>query len=125
MNETPEQQKSEVTETEPIEGGAVLAENSNDLSPPIEGGRVEGVQDVVAFHERKHHAQTASYIGYILVGLLGVSFFFHYICKLFLVYNNMPDQAKDFSDDFKTWLPIISGLAGSATTYYFTRQNKL
>lgn len=108
MSEQPEEVQP-ISEEAPIEGGEI-----KDLDP--EGS--------VHFHEVKHRAQTARNIAYVLVGLLGVSWFLHYIGVLLLEWYGKHEAAENLSKTFSSWLPIISGLVGGAVTYYFTKERK-
>lgn len=101
-----------------VDGGAVS--QVKDDSALIEGGEVKGVKEPGDFHERKHRAYTASKLGITLVWMLGVSFLVNIIGKIILEFYGMHDAAKDLSDDFKTWLPVIASLVAAAVAYYFS-----
>lgn len=87
----------------PIEGGST----ADGQSPRIE---VKGPFDI----EKYRGALT-----FTLVGLLGVIIVGHYLCVLVLAWNGK--KLDGVTSAFNTALPVISGLAGSAVTYYFTR----
>jgi hypothetical protein len=86
-----------------IEGGST----SEDRSPPIE---VKGPFDV----DKYRGALT-----FTLVGLLAIILIGHYLCLLVLEWNGK--KLDGVTTAFNTALPVVSGLAGSAVTYYFTR----
>lgn len=87
----------------------------------IDGGHV-GELEQVPFEAEKHRAETARRIAFFLVVALVGTWLIHYAACVFLLWRGHAEVAKGLSDDFKTWLPVISGLAGSAVTYYFTKE---
>lgn len=87
----------------------------------IDGGHV-GELEQVPFEAEKHRAETARRIAFFLVTALVGSWLFHYSVSTVLLWNGHADVAKTLSDDFKTWLPVISGLAGGAVTFYFAKE---
>lgn len=91
----------------------------NADEPPIEGGIVEPLQD--AFVEVRHRAQTARWLAIALILILGVSFFLHYGITAYFLIKGKAEAIEGLSRAFNVWLPVISSLAGSAATYYFTR----
>jgi hypothetical protein len=100
-----------------IEGG--------DLSGlEIEGGSVSKFEyyPKVEFHEAEHRAHTARRLAYWLVIILGVSIVAHYVSTMVLEIYGKHEAAESLGTIFNTWLPVISGLVGGATTYYFTRE---
>jgi len=90
----------------PLEGGST----SDDRIPPIE---VKGPFDV----DKYRGALT-----FTLVGLLGVIIITHYIGVLVLEWNGK--KADGVTSAFNTALPVVSGLAASAVTYYFTKSDQ-
>lgn len=87
----------------------------------IEGGHV-GELELVPFEAEKHRAETARSIALFLVSALVGTWLIHYGVSTALLWSGHADVAKTLSDDFKTWLPVISGLAGGAVTYYFAKE---
>jgi hypothetical protein len=73
---------------------------------------------------KQSHAATAHTIAKWLLIILGGSVLLNYVCLMVLIYSNRQDGAKLLEDSFHTWLPVLSGLAGSAVTYYFTKNAK-
>jgi len=59
----------------------------------------------------------ASFIGLCCI------FLFHSIAVFYLA-KNRPDSIEQVNRVFSTWVPIFSGLVGSAATFYFTHQRK-
>jgi multisubunit Na+/H+ antiporter MnhB subunit len=58
------------------------------------------------------------------VGLLAATVVLHYICLTILLGLKRQEEATTLERVFNAILPVVSGLAGSATTYYFTREGK-
>jgi len=86
----------------------------------IEGGDVVDVNNDVQY--RKHHVHTASKIGMILVWMLGISFILNFAGKILLELYGLHEAAKELSDDFKVWLPVIASLVSAAVAYYFSKE---
>lgn len=112
------QTEIKVSNRDVVDGGAVT--QVKDESALIEGGEVKDVKEPGDFHERKHRAYTASKLGITLVWMLGLSFLTNIVGKIILEFHGMHDAAKDLSDDFKTWLPVIASLVAAAVAYYFS-----
>ena len=88
--------------------------------PPNEPWPPPPVADFV----KRHRAETASRIaGWLLVILAG-SLVLHYTSVTILILCKRDDALKVVEDIFHSWLPVLSGLAGAAATYYFTREEK-
>lgn len=86
----------------------------------IEGGEVEEFADIEVKTRRVREA-TARTIAIALIWILGLSALIHYIAMFVLVLNDKTTEVEELSRFFNAWLPVVSGLVGSATTYYFTR----
>ncbi len=87
----------------------------------IEGGDVSDYAELEV--KPKHHREvTARRLAMMLVAMLGGSVFIHYLALFLLVVYDKNDVADKLSHFFNAWLPVISGLVGSATTYYFTKE---
>lgn len=103
---------------------AVIESLSNDQV--IEGGEITGVgegkDEIRVDPLKKERAQTTKMLAYVLVGILALSFVLHYAAMTFLLFSNRMDGVEALNTIFTTWLPVISGLASSAVTYYFTRE---
>jgi hypothetical protein len=109
--------KEPASTNQPLEEGAEII---------IEGGTISGASfeydKKVEFHEEQHRADTARRLAYWLVIILGGSILAHYITTLVLEIYGKRDAVESLSQIFNSWLPVISGLVGGATTYYFTRE---
>ena len=87
----------------------------------IEGGDIADIGDL-PFESRRHREKTAKLMALILVCILGGSGLLHYVTVAVLVYHGKTDVADKLGTFFNAWLPVVSGLVGSATTYYFTKE---
>ena len=85
----------------------------------LEGGAVEPLEDYPV--AEKHRADTARYLAYSLVGILGLSIVFQYSVTIVLVYTGRIDAIPILDRTFNILMPLLSSLVGGATTYYFTR----
>lgn len=106
-------------------------EEKNEIELPVEmGSDVFGVDkgvepggDVILsvpvseYKKVPSHEGTARELAIILVAIMGVSFIIHYTCTALIVDRYISDNIQKL---FNIWLPVISGLVGSACTYYFT-----
>jgi hypothetical protein len=90
----------------------------------IEAGFVNLAEKPPRWEERRHRAQTASYIAYILVGALVVTLVLHYIVVGLLGHFGDQGTVDALSQVFDKWLPVITGLVGGAVTYYFTKEGR-
>ncbi len=93
---------------------------------PIEGGEIEGLDPTgsAPFQEKKHRADTERKLAYRLVWWLGGTWLLHYGVILTLEWKGKHEAAENLSKAFNVWLPVISSLASSVVTYYFTREKK-
>src|SRR5881296_2115599 len=88
----------------------------------LEGGEVEPLQDYPV--AERHRADTARYLAYALVGTLALSIVLQYALTVVLIYTGKTDGIANLDKTFNVLMPILSGLVGGATTYYFTRERK-
>ena len=101
------------------------APDKNNDDTVVDGGKEiieitsEGYQ---ADPIKKQKAATARTLAYLLVGILAVSVAAHYGIVAWMVYHGKTDVVATLATIFDTWLPVISGLSGSAVTYFFTRE---
>ena len=114
-NENGEETTSELNGDFGIEGGETAKID-------IEGGEISGEFDAYDNPIERHKATTTRWIAYLLVGMLGGSFVVHYGFIIWLAVNNKTSAMEAAERTFNVWLPIISGLAGAAVTYFFTRE---
>lgn len=85
----------------------------------IEGGVVEPLDDIKV--RTRVREATARTIAISLIWILGLSAGVHYIAVLVLVLCDKSSQVEVLDRFFNAWLPVVAGLVGSATTYYFTK----
>lgn len=91
----------------------------------IEGGEIQEIdENAVKVDPLKHHqAKTSRTIAYSLIIVLAASVLCHYLAVVaILLYTQNQTLIDALGDIFSAWLPVISGLTGSAVTYYFTRE---
>lgn len=90
----------------------------------IEGGFVGPLQEYPTrpFHAAQHRAQTARLLAVFLLGILAASFVFHYVAIAIFEYLGKSTASDRFGEAFNSWLPVVSGLASAAVTFYFTRE---
>jgi hypothetical protein len=86
----------------------------------VEGGYVGPLDDYRYIIRRRE--DTARRLAYILVVILGGSFALHYGATLFLQSTGRANAAESLTPIFNAWLPVIASLAGSAVTYFFTKE---
>lgn len=89
---------------------------------PIEGGAITDLEEELSFHEAKHRAHTARKLAYWLVVVLGTTMLVHYASVMFLEIKGKHEAVESLSSIFHAFLPVISGLVGGASTFYFTRE---
>ena len=104
LNDEPSSEGSETAEID-IEGGDISFE-PNPYNNPIE----------------RHKATTTRWLAYLLISILGGSFVIHYGVMAWLAAQNKTAAMEVVERTFNTWLPVISGLAAAAATYFFTRE---
>ena len=75
------------------------------------------------WRDKEHKAKTASHLAYGLLIILGGGFAIHYLTTAILAFHAKDEALKTVSTVFTGWLPAITGLVGSAVTYYFTRDD--
>jgi hypothetical protein len=69
-------------------------------------------------------AVIARNLAYGLVVLLAASIVGQYCVIGFLFARGLRDALPNFEHLFNIWLPVISGLASSAITFYLTKEKK-
>ena len=108
-----------------------MAAPDNLPNPETKGFHLEGPPPQVELQTnyqpitiRQRHAETANKLAIWLLAILGGTVVIHYACLMTLILCKRDDAAKILEDLFHSWLPVLAGLAGSAVTYYFTRNEK-
>ena len=72
----------------------------------------------------ERESKTARIIAISIIGLLGVALVLDFGSTAVLASYNRLDAEPFFERRFNTWLPLLSGLAASAITFYLTKEKK-
>jgi hypothetical protein len=88
----------------------------------LEGGEVEPLQDYKIAEQ--HRANTARYLALALVTILGLSIMLQYASTMTLIYTGKTEAIPVLDKMFNILMPVLSGLVGGATTYYFTKEKR-
>jgi hypothetical protein len=75
------------------------------------------------FSPEEHRAKATKLLALLLFGVLTMSFIAHVVAVLCLAHNK-PNSVEEVTRVFNTWIPVFSGLFGSAATFYFTQGRK-
>lgn len=70
---------------------------------------------------KKTHVETAKTLSFWLIAILAGTIVVHYVCVMILILLRREYGVSILEDVLHVWLPVLSGLAGAAVTYYFTR----
>lgn len=101
----------------------VIRGSGQDEETTIEGGEIKEFDVPYKIDPlKKQKAATTRVLAYLLVGILFLSVVIHYGMVAWLLSNGRKDVTVELGTIFSTWLPVISGLAGSAVTYYFAQE---
>jgi hypothetical protein len=74
-------------------------------------------------HDLKvRESQTARIIAITLLVMLGGTFIANVVTLAILTVHNRLDAAPLFERMFAVWVPLLSGLVGSAVTFYLTKK---
>jgi nitrate reductase NapE component len=92
--------------------------------PVIEGGEIRDIDpsQLKADPIKKQKVLTARTLAYILIGILTLSVVAHYSVTVWLLQSENGEVVDITDRIFNSWLPVISGFAGAAVTYFFTRE---
>jgi hypothetical protein len=77
---------------------------------------------VVKSDIKLQEAQTARHLAIALSCALGASILLQYLALTVLAISGRQQFLPEFEHLFNAWLPVISGLTGSAVTYYLTKR---
>jgi hypothetical protein len=75
------------------------------------------------FSQEEHRAKATKLLALLLFAALIASFVAHVVSVLCLAHNK-PNSVEEVTRVFNTWIPVFSGLFGSAATFYFTQGRK-
>jgi hypothetical protein len=96
-----------------------------DMDEPIEGGHVTDLdKPLESFNKAKHEATTARRLSYLFVGVLAGYVVLHYAATFAAAMWLSAEAQETFQNVFNAGLPVLSGLAGSAATYFFTKRER-
>jgi hypothetical protein len=69
-------------------------------------------------------SQTARHITITLLVMLGLTFIANLGTMIVLTVYNRLDAVPSFEKLFNVWMPVLSGLVGSAVGFYLTKEKK-
>lgn len=72
----------------------------------------------------QYHLQTVRRVAYSLLALLALTILVHYAVTVYVVIWGEKDNMDRIDQVFNVILPVVSGLAGSAATYFFTEPRR-
>jgi hypothetical protein len=103
-----------------------MSENASDAQEAqiIEGGEIVGVGDsrIRIDPLKRERARTTRMLAYVLIAVLAFSLLIHYIVVFIMLLRGEGENVDILNQIYSNWLPVISGLASSAVTYYFTKE---
>jgi hypothetical protein len=90
----------------------------------IDGGQINEIstREYRVDPLKKHKAMTERALAIALLVILTVSVLGHYTMTAWLELQGKTGAVEAGNSIFTTWLPVISGLASSAVTFFFTRE---
>jgi hypothetical protein len=91
--------------------------NSPDVEP-------RGLQLNPGFDLKAAEAKTARILTYVVVSMLGLAVLLQYVTLHILIFYGKAENIPTFEHLFNAVLPVLSGLSGSAVTYYLTKKKK-
>jgi uncharacterized membrane protein len=98
-------------------------EPSEPEATPIPSAVPRGLQ-VTSDALKDRESQTARHITITLLVMLGVTFIANDITLVVLTVKNRLDAVSSFERMFAVWMPLLSGLVGSAVGFYLTKEKK-
>lgn len=70
----------------------------------------------------KHRAEATKLLALLLFAALIVCFAAHFVTIWYFIHDK--PALDEFNRAFNIWIPVLSGLFGSAATFYFTQGRK-
>jgi hypothetical protein len=98
--------------------GGLAASQQDEV---IEGGDITGADEILE-SKPTHRERMAGTFALTLLGILAGALLIHYIALLIVIDWGDKDAEDMVEKVFNAWLPVLSGLVGSAATYYLTKQ---
>ena len=98
--------------------------NKIENDETLDGGKVEelSLKDIKIDLIKKQKLTTARTLAYMLILILAFSVFSHILLTVWLLPNDKTNVVEAVDRIFHSWLPVISGFAGAAVSYFFTRE---
>lgn len=94
-------------------------EDSSGLEEVAHLGQAPGPR----FSQEEHHAKATKLLALLLFWALSTIFVAHLAAVVWLAHDK-PNSVEEVTRVFNTWIPVFSGLFGSAATFYFTQGRK-
>jgi len=99
-------------------GSAEVVGSPNDLEEVEIPDQAPGPR----FSQEEHRAEATKLLALLLFAALIACFVAHFVTIWYFIHDK---QALDeFNQAFNIWIPVLSGLFGSAATFYFTQGRK-
>ena len=124
MSDHSEATKGEAKEAHPPDEDALEIKGGEGMLPEIDAGAIYDLDPEPSLHSfdrDRHYAETTRTLAFWLIGVLVASVLIHYSAVIALDLTGHSGSIERLEQLFHLWLPIISGLASAATTYYFTK----
>jgi hypothetical protein len=95
----------------------------SETAPPIRSDVPRGLR-LTGDDLKALESQTARHIAITLLLMLGLTFVTNVVMLVGLTVKNRLDAIPSFERMFAVWMPLLSGLVGSAETFYLTKEKK-
>ena len=98
--------------------------DDSDEEQVLEAGKINRLDDsnVRINPYAKLKFLTTRTLAYIIIIILTLSVLGHYMVTIYLLKSGQASIVNVTDRIFNTWLPVISGFAGAAVTYFFTKE---
>jgi hypothetical protein len=101
------------------------------MTDQLEAGDQISIQEVDSpraskgpvFSPEEHRAKATKLLALLLFAALFFAFIAHTVLIACFAHDK-PNSIEEVSRVFNTWIPVFSGLFGSAATFYFTQGRK-
>jgi uncharacterized membrane protein YjdF len=97
-----------------------VSDGSDDGSGEIFAGAITNYREP-SFRQEQHRAATSRWLAFVIIVFLALSVASHYAVIAWMTLHGHGDVVQSLDRIFDVWLPVISGLASAAVTYYFTK----
>jgi hypothetical protein len=130
MSEPPESRAVELLKrSEALADGSLVEsvdEPAQIIEPEIDEGSVDSpgrLPGGPVFSPEEHLAKATKLLAMLLFVALFCAFIAHTVLIACFTHDK-PNSVEEVSRVFNTWIPVFSGLFGSAATFYFTQGRK-